>query len=297
MLLIACTLFALTPFGGDPPACDDIAEALRRAEHLEAFADFWTEVAICLNDDDGHDRRACFQAAKAARLEARELADARYQARLDVCALLGHGTYEPDIEPHEFSTTVTNPYWPLVVGRTLTYEGQVADGLEVIVVTTLDETVEVDGFECRVVQDTVTIDGERIEDTRDFYAQRWNGDVWYFGEVVLNYEDGFLDNLHGAWRTGKDDAEAGITMPATVIPGAIFRQEFLIGQAEDVSRMLETGLTVTVPAGTFHDCIKTEEWTPVEPGVFAHKWYAPGVGLIRELELATGEVVELVSIQ
>jgi hypothetical protein len=38
--------------------------------------------------------------------------------------------------------------------------------------------------------------------------------------------------------------------------------------------------SVTVPYGSFDRVLKTEEWTPLEPGYVEHKYYAPGVGQV-----------------
>ena len=35
---------------------------------------------------------------------------------------------------------------------------------------------------------------------------------------------------------------------------------------------------MTVPAGTFENCLKTEDTTPLEPDAVEHKYYAKGVG-------------------
>ena len=38
----------------------------------------------------------------------------------------------------------------------------------------------------------------------------------------------------------------------------------------------------------------TDEWTPIEPDVHENKYYAPGVGLILEVDVETGDRVELI---
>ena len=40
--------------------------------------------------------------------------------------------------------------------------------------------------------------------------------------------------------------------------------------------------TMKVPAGSFDKVVKTEETSPLEPGVKEYKYYAPGVGLIKD---------------
>src|SRR6266850_449214 len=58
--------------------------------------------------------------------------------------------------------------------------------------------------------------------------------------------------------------------------------------------IIATGETVTTPAGTFKDCVKTKEWSLLEQG-HENKWYAPGVGCIKEISTG-GDTSELISI-
>ena len=46
--------------------------------------------------------------------------------------------------------------------------------------------------------------------------------------------------------------------------------------------------TVKTPAGTFHHCVHFRETTPMEPDV-SHKYYAPGVGMIKDDEFELTE--------
>jgi len=280
-----------------PPAsstsiCHATATAARQAARRDAQDEYWLAIANCLN---GPDSNACQHEAAQARQEAFALADEQYHARIDACALLGQGAYDPAIDPNDFSSTVDNAYNPLVPGRTLVYEENQAGG-EHDEVTTLPATIDVNGVRCVEVHDVVTVGGAVTEDTLDFFAQRSNGDVWYFGEVSQSFEDGFLDNLDGSWRFGKDGAKPGIIMLANPQVGDVYRQEFLVAEAEDIAEVVATDETVTVPAGTFQHCLKTREWSPLEPDAIEFKFYAPGVGVVLEVTPSTGERVELVQI-
>ncbi|QDU83036.1 hypothetical protein Pla163_01320 [Planctomycetes bacterium Pla163] len=250
---------------------------------------------MCLHDTDVS-LSDCLDELFAEAEEAKEEAMDVFDARIELCTILGDGAYDPDVDPEDFDSGPGNTYWPLVVGRTLVFEASTDEGLERIEVSTLDETLDVAGFDCRVVRDVVTLEGELVEDTFDWYSTRENGDVWYIGEIALNYEDGFVTDIDGSWRTGVDGAKPGLTMAACPYPGQAYRQEFLFGEAEDVARVSAVGLTVTTPAGTFMNCIETEEWTPLEPGVYERKFYAPGIGFVKEIKPATGQVLELVEI-
>jgi hypothetical protein len=42
------------------------------------------------------------------------------------------------------------------------------------------------------------------------------------------------------------------------------------------------GVTAAVPFQTFEGALLTKEWTPLEPGVIDHKYYARGIGTVLE---------------
>ncbi|MBU0680821.1 MAG: hypothetical protein KKD73_05300 [Proteobacteria bacterium] len=52
--------------------------------------------------------------------------------------------------------------------------------------------------------------------------------------------------------------------------------------------------SVPVPFGTYPNTVQTSEWTPLDPEVVEYKYYAPGIGMVLEINLDTGERVELV---
>jgi hypothetical protein len=51
--------------------------------------------------------------------------------------------------------------------------------------------------------------------------------------------------------------------------------------------------SVTVPFGSFKECLRTKEWSLLEPGT-EKKWYAKGVGVVRT-ESTDKEVATLVA--
>jgi len=146
-----------------------------------------------------------------------------------------------------------------------------------------------------VVHDWETVNGELSEDTYDWYAQDNNGNVWYFGEDTTEYLDDGTTSKEGSWEAGVDGAEPGIVMLAEPIPGTSYRQEYYEGNAEDMGKVLRLNARVAVEYGDFDDCLKTKEWTSLDPGVIEHKYYAPGVGLVLVKELKGTTVrVELI---
>jgi hypothetical protein len=203
----------------------------------------------------------------------------------------------PVFDPSNFVSTVDNPYLPLPVGRVSTFEGQTEDGVETIVIEVLAEKKSILGVEATVVRDRVYLDGELVEDTFDWFAQDQQGNVWYLGEDVKNYEGGMLADTEGSWQAGVDGATAGIAMLADPEPGDAYRQELAPGVAEDMARVRRLDESVTVPYGTFSGVLQTLEWTPLSPGGREYKYYASGVGLVLETSTRGGkERVELVSL-
>ncbi|UCF67329.1 MAG: hypothetical protein JSV80_16385 [Acidobacteriota bacterium] len=275
-------------------ACSDSAKSVLKSCRFGATADLWLAVGKCQNLADEQEREECADEAKEALNENKELCRDQYDARLEICEALGGEAYEPQIDPEQFVERIDHPLLPYAVGSRWVYEGQTEDGFERIVVEVTDETREILGVTCTVVRDRVYLDGELIEDTFDWYAQDAIGNVWYFGELSYELEDGVIVSLAGSWESGIDGAHPGIVMPATPVVGDIFRQEYLLGEAEDMFAIASLDEPVGVPYGDFASTLQTEEWTPIEPEVLEFKYYAHGVGLVLEENLEEEVRIELV---
>ncbi|MGO4192968.1 hypothetical protein AB4Y67_15005 [Arthrobacter sp. YAF17] len=206
--------------------------------------------------------------------------------------------YNPEINPADFTTKITNKYFALPVGKKLTYEtaeqGNVAERVEIEI---LPETMTIAGVETAVYLDKEYKNGQLVEETRDYLAQHKNGDVWYFGEDVDNYSNGILLSHSGSFLHGKDGAKAGIWMKEEQRPGDSYRQEFYVGHAEDIRDTVTTGETVTTKSGTYKDCVKVYDWTPLEKNAREYKYHCPEVGaLVLTEDLTTGSRSELVNV-
>jgi hypothetical protein len=206
--------------------------------------------------------------------------------------------YSPDI-PAAWAASVTNQFYPLVPGTTYQYEGQTPDGLETITIEVLPQTKTINGVVATVVRDRAFLDGELIEDTQDWFAQDAEGNVWYLGEDTKEYENGQVVGTAGSWEWGVDGALPGVVMwadPAAHV-GEEYRQEFYQGEAEDWGKVIAVDQGVTVPHGSFTGCIKTEDWSGLEPSVREHKTYCPDLGLTLEEKVSgEDELVELVDV-
>lgn len=201
--------------------------------------------------------------------------------------------------PTQWADTIDNPWLPLVPGTRWVYDVTGDEGAQQDVVTVTGRQKEVAGVTATVVHDRITWadTGEVAEDTYDWYAQDLDGNVWYLGEDTTAYEHGKADTA-GSWEAGVDGAEAGIIVPADPQPGDSYQQEYYAGEAEDRGRVLSLDATVSVPAGDWTGVLQTEDTTPLEPDLVEHKFYARGVGVVEERDVAGGDehvvLVELV---
>jgi hypothetical protein len=196
-----------------------------------------------------------------------------------------------------FTAKVTNPWFPLRPGSVYRYRG-VKDGKpsrEVMVVTHRTRTI--DGAPCVVVSDRLFIRGKLEERTIDWYTQDAKGNVWYFGEKTAELDaNGKVKSTSGSWRAGVNGARPGIFMFAHPRPGRSARQEYLKGEAEDHFQVVSMDEPATVPFRSFRHTMLTKEWTPLEPGVIDHKYYARGIGTVLEQTVkGANERNELVS--
>ncbi len=211
------------------------------------------------------------------------------------CVAMGarDDSYHPVIDPANFVSKVDNPYFPLVPGTVWRFTENNDEGKEENEVTVTHDTRTILGVKCVIVRDTVMLNGKLKEDTDDWYAQDKQGTVWYFGEATRAYKDGQI-STEGSWEAGVGEAQAGIIMPGTPKIGEAYRQEYLPGHAEDMSKIVAFNEAVTVPAGTFTDAIRTDEWSGLAPGT-EHKWYVRGIGVAREVS-EKGDVAVLISV-
>jgi hypothetical protein len=173
-----------------------------------------------------------------------------------------------------------NPNFPLIPGNQWTYK----HGNQFEVITVLDKTKTIDGVECRAVEDREETNGQLIELTLDYYAiDQATNDVYYMGEDVDVYKNGKLVSHEGGWLSGVNGATFGMMLPGTPKAGQRFYQE-QAPRAKDRIEIKSTSEKLTTPAGTFEHCVLVEESSPLEKGV-DHKWYAPGVGPVKDAEM------------
>jgi hypothetical protein len=200
------------------------------------------------------------------------------------------GSEQVELDPADFRPTSDHPYFPLQPGQRWTYREIDEEGTTLqVVVTVSSETKQVaNGVEAAIVRDTVTEDGELIEDTMDWYAQDADGNVWYLGEDTAEFEDGELSSHEGSFEAGVDGALPGVIMPADPQPGMSYRQEYYAGEAEDNGAVLALDQQLDVPADHYDDALLTADTNALEPEVLEYKLYARDVGMVLALGISGG---------
>ena len=219
-------------------------------------------------------------------------------ALLAIGGLVSSASQQDRLPPAaDFGDPIDNRFFPLEPGTVLRYSGQEngtpAEGK--LVVT--HRTKMILGIRAVVVRDSLWLDGKPEERTTDWYAQDRQGNVWYLGEDSFNNVNGKWKRNKGSWLSGVDGARPGIIMEAYPHVGDSYQQEDYPGHAEDHAQVLSTDASVSVPFGDFDHALKTKEWTPLEPGVTEHKFYAAGIGEVRSIIVqGIPEEMKLVSV-
>jgi hypothetical protein len=201
----------------------------------------------CLNLPK-QDQAACIADANTDKTNSNDECKAQKEARGFVCVELGGGAYELDYTKVNFTTPDShhqNQYFPLIpMAYTYFSYDSKFNRIEKDVVTVTNNTRNFDGVICRVIHDVVTDltvggkNGQKTEDTTDWYALDTLGNVWYFGEIAQQFENNILVGIDGSWTTGKDGARPGYNMLAKPKKGDVYRQEFALGEAEDMARVM-----------------------------------------------------------
>jgi hypothetical protein len=316
LLVVVLSCFGSTDAVAAGAFCSDTARALNRACGFDLQDNYWVAIAVCTNEKDAADRKECIADAATARSDDRELCKEQLLGRFGACATLGEGRYDPEFEPHMFDSNFThlskpNRYFPLRIGNRWEFQG----GTESNTVEITNATKLIDEVTCIVARDLVYDEGKLIEATDDWFAQAKDGNVWYCGEEVKNYEffEGDqpqtpeLVSIDGRFKAGVEGAKPGIIFKAHPVVGQANLEEFSLGNAEDIAQVFSTTysygedaeLDRFVPRRLArqlcnHDCVVTENVSLIEPGVAERKYYTPGIGFFLETNPDSGEITQLV---
>jgi hypothetical protein len=192
-----------------------------------------------------------------------------------------------DLNPDDFVAQVDHPYWPMAPGSKWVFAQTDLEGnRERVEISVTDRKKTILGIEATVVHDVVSENGELIEDTFDWFAQDKDGNLWYLGEDTTEFENGKPVNKKGSWEAGVNGAQAGVILPSEPDVGMTYREEYLEGEAEDRAEILSLDERVQVAAGSYENVLMTKDWTPLEPAMLEHKFFARGVGPVLVLGIS-----------
>src|SRR5919107_409813 len=201
-----------------------------------------------------------------------------------------------DLATPSFSdpTSITNPLFPVSKQESVLMVGRVDGKPFRTEVTLLPDTriIEWQGqqVETLVSQYTAYLDGRIHEVAYDFYAQADDGSVWYFGEDVFNFKDGYIADTHGTWIDGKD-GPAAMIMPSDPKVGDVYRPENIPGFVFEEVTVKSTDKTIDGPLGPIVGGLVVEELHM--DGTTEDKTFAPGYG---EFYTAGGGDVEALAL-
>ncbi len=204
-------------------------------------------------------------------------------------------------------TAINNAFLPFQPGGVKIHAGS-EQGAKVVVVEEHLTATRVIRWndaevECRILREVEFEDGALVEISENYFAQADDGSVYYFGEVVDEYEAGAIVGHGGSWLVGGpvlpgDPPDAGnapnpaLFMPANPEVGDVFKPEDLFPVVDETAEVLEVGVTVKTAAGKFEGCIRIGESTQLSDETET-KWYAPGLGVIRAK--GKGEKLQLIA--
>ncbi len=279
--------------------CSETTRLAKQSCDFDVPSEYRLALGKCANVGDPTDRADCQATARDDMQSLKEDCRAQFTARQDVCGQIGEAAYDVPIDPHNFLDKAgiiaqPNPFFPLIPGRTYVYR----NGAETVRTSITNQTKQILGVTVIVVNDVSKVNGLTTEDTEDWFAQDTQGNVWYFGEISRQFENGELVGIDGSWKTGVDGAQPGMIMKAAPQVGDVYRQEFALGDAEDMGEVLNRNGSATTPKASCNaTCLVTKDFSPLEPDAIENKYYVPGVGLILTVDMTTNEREELIDIE
>ena len=191
-------------------------------------------------------------------------------------------------------TRITNPFLPLSSLKQDILDGS-EDGKKTHVERTarpdLHKTFKVGDqtVDALAVEDRAFENGKLAEVAVDYFAQDDNGTVYYLGEDVDEMKDGKVANHDGAWAVGVATPVPGVLLPANPQVGDKYRSEDVSSELGEADEVVSVSEKVTVPAGTYENCVKVKE--SLSDGTTEYKYYAKGVGVVREVPAVGDELL------
>ena len=221
----------------------------------------------------------------------------RFKYRQDYSSLKDWHLKAENIVPHG-----VNPlYYPIVPGHKHVHERpDHPDGKYRKETVVLDTTEDFDiagigKFKTAVVQEEEYIDGILTQRALNWFAlDKTNNSVYVFGEVSWEINEEGKPIFAGTWRAGEPDgdgttAEPGLLMPGIFTIGSRYLFDGSRSMAYGGAENMEAGIEITVPAGTFKNCVRVREQGLLNLTDITDKTWCPVVGVV--LDTSDGKLV------
>lgn len=219
-----------------------------------------------------------------------------FLALIGVAVRPGHAVVPTGPPTFSNPLAITNPFQPFQPGGVKVFSGRRDSKASIIVDIYLSRTrtFKFNGASvpCAIVQETEFEGGQLIEVSQNFFAQADDGSVYYFGELVNEYDSsGAIVSHEGSWLVGgpteatdppetANASQPGLFMPGRPQVGDVFKPEDLFPVVDETVTVQRARQTVSVPAGRFFNAIQVQESTRLDNSLEL-KWYAPGVGVVK----------------
>ena len=188
-----------------------------------------------------------------------------------------------------------NPlYYPIVPGHKHVHERpDHPDGFYRKETVVLDGTEDFDlpgigKFKTAVVQEEEYIDRVLTQRALNWFAlDKTTNSVYAFGEVSWEINEEGKPVFGGTWRAGEPDGENSLADPGLLMPGTFtIGSRYIFDGSRTIayggSENIEAGIEITVPAGTFKNCVRVREQGLLNLKDITDKTWCPVVGVVYD---------------
>src|SRR5262252_4636455 len=120
-----------------------------------------------------------------------------------------------------------------------------------------------------------------------FALDKTTNSVYAFGEVSWEINEEGKPVFGGTWRAGEPDGENSLADPGLLMPGTFtIGGRYIFDGSRSIayggSENIEAGIEITVPAGTFKNCVRVREQGLLNLKDITDKTWCPVVGVVYD---------------
>ncbi len=186
------------------------------------------------------------------------------------------------IDPHDTATGGQNPYFVFLPGFSLSLSGLEQGKETSLAIAVLRDMKTIDGVLTRVVQETRK-SGASSEVIRYYVAMsKTSKDIYCLGRDVTHYQGKEPTDHDGSWMAGQGGARAGLYLPGNLQVGQRYGRPAGSDGAMIQDEVVSMSDSLDTPAGSFKKVIAIKESNPLNPGVIVLRYFARGLGPVKE---------------